>query len=119
MSIVWIRQVQHADEAFVAADNDVTDRLAHQAASPGEGLLVEVGAVGNEVAERLVEDLLGPLRLHQPVYGNADEHVAQGGGVEHVRVVQDDEGHQASPRSCESAASSSAAFLRFSSSARM
>jgi hypothetical protein len=45
--------------------------------------------------EHLVEDLIGPLRLHQAVHRHADQHVAQGGRVKNGGVVYGDHSGQA------------------------
>ncbi len=86
--VVGVGQVDRVDERLVAGDQAVADCLVHQLAGAGQLLRGEIGTVREEVVEDLVEDLVGPLRL-----GDADQQVSERARVEHVGVVQDDEGH--------------------------
>jgi hypothetical protein len=54
-------------------------------------------AVLGDVLENLVEDLIGPLRLDQAGLGDSDQQIAEGAGVQHVRVEQHHETHSARP----------------------
>lgn len=93
MPVVRVGQVDGVDQWLVAGDQAVADGLGHQLPGAGQILRVEIGPVRGQVAEDLVEDLVGPLRLHESVLGDADEQVSERARVEHVGVVQDDEGH--------------------------
>ena len=93
VTIVGVGQLERSDERFVARDEDVTHRGVHEVPSAVEGGWVEVRPVGLQMAEGLVEDLVGPLGLDQPGHGYPDEDVAQSRGVEDVRVVRDGERH--------------------------
>lgn len=53
----------------------------------------EVGAVGAQVAEHLIEKPIRPLRVCQAREPDPDRHIAQRGGVKHVGVVDDDLRH--------------------------
>lgn len=91
--VVGVGQVDRVDERLVAGDQAVADCLVHQLAGAGQLLRGEIGTVREEVVEDLVEDLVGPLRLDESGLGDADEQVSERARVEHVGVVQDDEGH--------------------------
>lgn len=91
--VVGVEQVDRLDERLVPGDQAVADGLVHQRAGTGQPLRVEVGPVRGQVAEDFVEDPVGPLGLHEPGLGDADQQVPERARVEHVGVVQDDEGH--------------------------
>lgn len=56
-------------------------------------LFRDVGTVGSKITLHLVEDPIGPFGLHTPRHGETNEQVAKCIAVEHVRVVDNYEGH--------------------------
>lgn len=50
----------------------------------------EVGAIGEEVVEALVEDAIAPSSLKLAVDSESEEQIPEPGGVQDVRVEQRD-----------------------------
>jgi len=51
-------------------------------------------AVLSQVAFELGEDVVGPLRLVQPAFGEAEQGIPKVCGIEHARVEDDGERHE-------------------------
>ncbi|GAB2654923.1 hypothetical protein GCM10027271_11690 [Saccharopolyspora gloriosae] len=112
--VVGVGQGNRFDQRLVTCDQAVPDGSEHQLARALELARIEFRTIAPQVAERLVQDLIGPLGLHQSCLSQPDQQVAQCARVQHVGVVDDDERHcQSSPISWVSSVSSSAAERRF------
>lgn len=116
--VVGVGEVELVDQVLVAGHGHVADRVVHRTAGAIQTCGVEVGAVGAQVVEHLIENPICPLRVHQPREPDPDQHVPERGGVEYVGVADHDHRHQAKPSSRVSVASASAAAWRRASSSR-
>ena len=86
MAIVGVGKVDDRDERLVPGDHRVRQGEMHELACAFESALVEVGPIGAEVAEGLVEDLVRPTSAVETGERQPNEEVAQAVAVEHVRV---------------------------------
>jgi transposase len=93
VAVVGVRQVEGVDQGLVARHEAVAHRAIHQFARPGQPLRIEVRPVRRELAEDLIEDPVGPLRLDQSRLSDADQQVSERARVQHVGVVENDERH--------------------------
>lgn len=75
-------------------DQAVGHGLDHQLARTHQHLGSQLGPVLEDVAEALVEDLVGPARAKETGPSEPHQQIAKRRGVEHARVVDDDERHQ-------------------------
>ena len=93
VAVIGVRKIEGVDQGLVARHEAVADRAIHQVASTGQPPRIKVGPVRREVAEDLIEDLVGPLRLDQSRLSDADQQVPERARVQHVGVVKDDKRH--------------------------
>ena len=119
VSVVEVGQVEGADERFVARDDRVTNGEVHRGPGALQPGFVQVRSVGVQGPEGFIQDRLGLFRLDEPCLCEPNKDIAQRGGIQHVCVVDDDEGHSSIPMSWVRAVSSSAALRRCASSRRM
>lgn len=71
----WIRELESLDEGFVPGDQAVPDGSVYQLPKAIELFRGDVRPVPAQGPEHLVEDLIGPLGLHQAGLADADQQV--------------------------------------------
>ena len=81
------------DQILETLDEAVGDGIVHEFARSRESLRPEIGAPRQDAPEALVEDPLGPARMHHAGVRDADQKVAERRRVQDARVVEDDECH--------------------------
>ena len=91
--VSWIGEFEPFDEGFVSGDEAVSDRLVHQLAKAVKLVRRDVRPVllsARSISSRIS---LVHLACTRPAWADADQQVSQRVGVEHVGVVDHDEGH--------------------------
>lgn len=94
-STVWVGQGQFLDEGLVPGDQAVGHRAVHQLACVGEPLRRDFRPVAQEAADPFAVYLVGPACLERIGQSDAQQDVAQLGGVENAGVEQRDKVRQA------------------------
>jgi hypothetical protein len=92
--VVRVRKLQPFDERLVVDYQAVRDRPVDQLAEAAELLRRRIRMPAYAGLECLVENLFGPLGLHEAGSGDPDAEVAQRVGVQHIGVIDDDEWHR-------------------------
>jgi hypothetical protein len=75
MTVVRVRQLDHGFQGLIVPDEAVPNGAHHQFPRPGQPGRVELRAVGLEIGEDLVEDLIRPFRLNEARLSQADQQV--------------------------------------------